>query len=136
MGERHLEYEKRKEDILFFLSDHVRVSVKYNSPTKVEARAQEELRQALGRKEHLRTLAHRRELVLKLWKRLGGDRPESANSAERMQWYERLQVTATPTGDGDLRLRGLFDDADVSHIKSRRWRASRPASRPSGGLKS
>jgi site-specific DNA recombinase len=99
-------------------------------------RAQEELRQALGRKEHLRTLAHRRELVLKLWKRLGGDRPESANSAERMQWYERLQVTATPTEDGDLRLRGLFDDADVSRIKSRRWRASRPASRPSGGLKS
>ena len=95
-------------------------------------RAQEELRQALGRKEHLRTLAHRRELVLKLWKRLGGDRPESANSAERMQWYERLQVTATPTEDGDLRLRGLFDDADVSRIKSRRWRASRPASRPSG----
>ena len=95
-------------------------------------RAQEELRQALGRKEHRRTLAHRRELVLKLWKRLGGDRPESANSAERMQWYERLQVTATPTEDGHLRLRGLFDDADVSRIKSRRSRASRPASRPSG----
>jgi hypothetical protein len=37
LGERHLEYEKREEDILFFLSDHVRVSVKYNSPTKVEA---------------------------------------------------------------------------------------------------
>ena len=36
MGERHLEYEKRDNDILFFLSDHVRVSVKYASPTKVE----------------------------------------------------------------------------------------------------
>lgn len=36
MGERHLEYEKRENDILFFLSDHVRVSVKYNSQTKVE----------------------------------------------------------------------------------------------------
>lgn len=36
MGERHLEYEKREDDLLFFLSDHVRVSVKYNSPTKVK----------------------------------------------------------------------------------------------------
>ena len=36
MGERHLEYEKRENDILFFLGDHVRVSVKYNSLTKVE----------------------------------------------------------------------------------------------------
>jgi len=36
LGERHLEYEKREDDILFFLSDHVRVSVKYNSQTKVE----------------------------------------------------------------------------------------------------
>ena len=35
MGERHLEYEKREDDLLFFLSDHVRVSIKYNSPTKV-----------------------------------------------------------------------------------------------------
>ena len=38
------------------------------------------------------------------------------------------------TGQG--RLRGLFDDAGVSRIKSRRWRASRPVSRPSGGPKS
>ena len=37
MGERHLEYEKREGDILFFLSDHVRVSVKHNTQTKVEA---------------------------------------------------------------------------------------------------
>jgi len=36
LGERHLEYEKRENDLLFFLSDHVRVSVKYNSQTKVE----------------------------------------------------------------------------------------------------
>jgi hypothetical protein len=35
LGERHLEYEKREDDLLFFLSDHVRVSIKYNSPTKV-----------------------------------------------------------------------------------------------------
>ena len=36
MGERHLEYEKRENDLLFFLSDHVRISIKYNSQTKVE----------------------------------------------------------------------------------------------------
>jgi len=95
-------------------------------------RAQEELRRALGRKEHLRTLDQRRELVLKLWKRLGGDRPENVSSGERMQWYERLRVTVTPTEDGDLCLRGLFDDADVCRIESKRSRASRPASRPSG----
>jgi hypothetical protein len=82
-------------------------------------RAQEELRRALGRKEHLRTLARRRELVLKLWKRLGGDRAENVSSGERMQWYERLRVTATPTEDGDLCLRGLFDDADVCRTESK-----------------
>jgi hypothetical protein len=72
--------------------------------------AQEELRRAVGKKEHIRTLARRRELALKLWKRLGGDRPENTSSGERMQWYERLRITATPTEDGDLRVRGLFDD--------------------------
>ena len=36
MGERHIEYEKREENLLFYLSNDVVVSVKYNSPTKVE----------------------------------------------------------------------------------------------------
>jgi len=36
LGESHLEYEKRENDILFFLSDHVRISVRYNTQTKVE----------------------------------------------------------------------------------------------------
>lgn len=72
--------------------------------------AQKGLRHALGRQEHLRTLVRRRELVLRLWKRLGGDRPENVTSEERVQWYERLKVTATPDEDGNLQLRGLFDD--------------------------
>jgi hypothetical protein len=36
LGERHLEYEKGEGGLIFYLSDQVRVSVKYNSPTKVE----------------------------------------------------------------------------------------------------
>lgn len=36
MGERHLEYEQREDDLLFYLSDDVRVSVKYSSQTRVE----------------------------------------------------------------------------------------------------
>lgn len=36
MGERHLEYEKGEGGLIFYLSDHVRVAVRYNSATKVE----------------------------------------------------------------------------------------------------
>ena len=93
MGERHLEYEKRDDDILFFLSDHVRVSVKYNSTTKVEVqmwRLDTLLPPDVG---NLNAASFRRRLARDGREAFGRDSKEGENLVAKLE--EELGLVAT-----------------------------------------